>query len=130
MFAGDNEYKTNFFLKFKSDFTSMRFKHDRYLRLISQIKGTICFSLLTVITSYIFVWDKTSPKIYACILMHGLIWYLLQKRYEAIYLRLCFLFLEYVFHEVYILYFLPHSFSFYIIFSHIPTFIFGNSISL
>ena len=41
IFAGEDEYKTNFFLRFKSNFTSKRFNQDKNLRMKSIMKFTI-----------------------------------------------------------------------------------------
>lgn len=126
MFAGDEEYKTNCFLKFRSEFTSMRFKHDKYQRLTFQIKAAICVSLLIVIAIYIFVWQKTSLKIYGCMLIHALLWHLLSRRCDALHLRACFLLLEYTYHEGCCLYLLPRSLPLHLLASHFPTFILGK----
>ena len=100
IFSDDDEYKLNFFLNFRSDFITDRYKHEISQRKQQIMKGYIHFSILLWIVGYSLYKSVTFTYFAIGLLSCIAALDLLIKKYNLFYVRGCFFYIEYIYYSL------------------------------
>ena len=130
MFAGEDEYKTNFLLKFKSNFTSMRFNQDKNLRMRNFMKFTIL--LLSVIWTGLqfYLWDKWLINYLIVMLINAVAFYLTKMNKDFLNIRPLFFYMEIAWQIISYKYFIENGLFLHITLFNVLTYIISKFILL
>ena len=94
MFAGDIEYKTNFFLQFETRYTHLHFQNDKFQRNRLLIKLAIILSVFFCIIMHFFNSGNKQYFLIIGIFFHVFCLHLIKKKSHLPYLRLCFIIIQ------------------------------------
>jgi len=96
IFAGDSEFKTNFFLKFLSDFTDQRFRKDTFIRFFIPIKAMIILYGILLMISYILTRKLSIIFFGIAVILQGLSFYLIRTKFTANHVRFSMILSEFL----------------------------------
>ena len=123
LFAGDSEYKSNFALEFASPFTFDRFKQEKFQRLLFPVKGFICASALFWLLAYTFFGFTSFFTLQTVLGFHIAAFYFARTKYTPLYVRVCFILVEYYLQAASFTYCTGYSIILHFVLFNIPTFV-------